>query len=428
MGVDKEGGFSKQPGTQGFSNYRNKRNVSSKSEGTGEKSERPKPESDIPDEEQVVVLVSNIPANLSNPESIFYAFEKFGTVDRVKVLHAKRNTALVQFSDHAGAVTATEEQDKLNRCGGDIFVSFSTKFRSIRLPEPGSVHDDGLTKDFTGQFPDSGVEPPPVPYNQQGGFQGGFNDQQQGNFGGNMMGGGRGPMMGGGQNYGFNNMQGGGPGAPGGQGGGPGSVVIISNIPDEVANLKAIFNMAGAYGDVTAVKILRNKRDCALVQLAKPHQAQQVRNFLDQAKIGGKKLCVSFSHAESIFIRHHKDDDDSEELQGDFSVSRNHRFRNHHIAAKLQKNLCPPSATLHVANLPEDMSPSEVKEMFIEQGFTVKETKECGSNNNQALLTMAGPDEALMALSMMHNYAPDEYKFPNKAGLCVSFSARPINK
>ena len=40
-----------------------------------------------------------------------------------------------------------------------------------------------------------------------------------------------------------------------------------------------IFNMVGMYGDVVAVKILRNKTDCCLVQLAKPHHAQQVSVF-----------------------------------------------------------------------------------------------------------------------------------------------------
>ena len=41
-----------------------------------------------------------------------------------------------------------------------------------------------------------------------------------------------------------------------------------------------IFNMVGMYGDVVAVKILRNKTDCCLVQLAKPHHAQQVGMML----------------------------------------------------------------------------------------------------------------------------------------------------
>jgi len=206
----------------------------------------------------------------------------------------------------------------------------------------------------------------------------------------------------------------------GGGGGQGGVVLLVSNIPEEIANVKNIFNMIGMYGDVLAVKILRNKPDCCMVQLAKPHHAQQVRSFLDQAKVGGKKLCVSYSRVESILNKRMPDDD---ELQCDFSNSRNHRYRNHQMAAKLTKNLGPPSSTLHVANLPEDLTHIEVKDMFIERGFTVKESKECGPNGSMALLTMTNPEEALMALAKMHNYAPEEYKFKNVSGLCVSFSS-----
>ncbi len=46
-----------------------------------------------------------------------------------------------------------------------------------------------------------------------------------------------------------------------------------------MANVGAIFNMFGAYGDVVCIKILKNKRDCALVQMAKPHHALQVRGL-----------------------------------------------------------------------------------------------------------------------------------------------------
>jgi len=40
-----------------------------------------------------------------------------------------------------------KEQEMLNRSGTDIFVSFSSRFREVSLPDPGSVHDDGLTKE-----------------------------------------------------------------------------------------------------------------------------------------------------------------------------------------------------------------------------------------------------------------------------------------
>ena len=51
----------------------------------------------------------------------------------------------------------------------------------------------------------------------------------------------------------------------------------------KVANCASVFNMLGAYGDVVCVKILRNKRDCALVQMAKPHHAQQVNKQTEKS-------------------------------------------------------------------------------------------------------------------------------------------------
>ena len=84
---------------------------------------------------------------------------------------------------------------------------------------------------------------------------------------------------------------------------------------------------------------------------------------MDRAKVGGKKLCVSNLHVESLLNKRIPEDD---KLQMDFSNSRNHRYRNHANAAKLTKNLGPPSSTLHVANLPDELSHVEVKDMFLE--------------------------------------------------------------
>ena len=41
---------------------------------------------------------------------------------------------------------AVNEQSVLNRIGSDIFVNFSSKFKEVSLPEPGTLNDDGLTK------------------------------------------------------------------------------------------------------------------------------------------------------------------------------------------------------------------------------------------------------------------------------------------
>ena len=105
-----------------------------------------------------------------------------------------------------------------------------------------------------------------------GGGVGGFGNQGSG-FGGQgfgQMGGGASARGGYGNDFGDMGRAAG--------GGGPGGcvVLLISNIPEELANVTNIFNMVGMYGDVVAVKILRNKTDCCLVQLAKPHHAQQV--------------------------------------------------------------------------------------------------------------------------------------------------------
>ena len=421
-------GLAGLPGTQGMSNYRTATTWSNGSQYT-----RAPEDEAISEEDQSVLLVSNIPHNLANPDSVFYAFEKFGTVQRVKILHNKRNTALVQMSEPAEAKRAIQEQEKLNRVGTDIYVNFSSKFKEIRIPEPGSLYDDGLTKDFTGQFTSLATAPPPPP-SQFGGYSRGGIHSSEGMFPSHppRMGMGRGTN---GYNYGdvesFGGMGGRGPG-------GGGVVLLVSNIPEQIANADNIFNMVGMYGDVMALKILRNKRDCCLVQMAKAHHAQQVRQFLDQAKVGGNKLCVSFSHVDNLLNKKIPEDD---ELQKDFLNSRNHRYRNHAMAAKLTAKLMPPTQTLHIANLPDGFGHADIKEMFIEKGFTVKESTECGQSGNMAILNMASPDEALLALAVMHNYAPPELKvrllgqfwflinyfifqFKNAAGLCVSFSSK----
>ena len=364
-GQSAPGGYSSgaggpMPGTQGMSNYRTG-SSGTWSSGTGEKGGM-NLKTEINEEEQTVLLVSNIPPTLANPDSLFYVFEKFGTVVKVKVLHNKRSTALIQMSQPSEAQLAIQQQEQLNRNGGDIYVNFSSKFADIRMPEPGSLHDDGLSKDFTGKFVSLYVGNPRDRPQQFGmdNMGGGFN----GGFGGGM------DMMRGGGMGGFGGGRGGGGGFHGdmggdnydnfggrGQGGG-GVVLLISNIPDEIANVDNIFNMIGMYGDVMFVKILRNKRDCAMVQMAKPHHAQQVKQCLDHAKIGGNKLCVSFSRVDNLLNKRMEEGD---ELQRNFVNSRNHRYRNHNTAAKLQKNLGPPTSTLHVANFPEGFTSGDVR-------------------------------------------------------------------
>ena len=71
-------------------------------------------------------------------------------------------------------------------------------------------------------------------------------------------------------------------------------------------------------------------------------------------------------------------------------------------------------------SIPDGYGHTDIKEMFIEKGFTVKESTECGQSGNMAILNMASPDEALLALAVMHNYAPPELKV--RLGQCLFFT------
>ncbi len=116
--------------------------------------------------------------------------------------------------------------------------------------------------------------------------------------------------------------------------------------------------MLGVYGDVLCVKILFKKRDCALVHMAKPHHAAQAKQHLDQFKVGGKNLIVSFSKLRSLL----KDKlVDEEGLQKIYTKSSLHRFKNIMAEKKQLKNLRPPSNLLHVGNIPDGMEHTDIK-------------------------------------------------------------------
>ena len=63
------------------------------------------------------------------------------------------------------------------------------------------------------------------------------------------------------------------------QGSSGGSVLLISNLNEELTECDHLFILFGVYGDVQRVKILFNKKDTALIQMAEPQQAQLVIFF-----------------------------------------------------------------------------------------------------------------------------------------------------
>lgn len=334
--------------------------------------------------------------SLATCDSVYFMFERFGTVERVKMLHNKRNTALVQMETPSMAEQAVEQQQVLNKTGTDIFVNFSTNVSLVRMPSEVGLNDDGLSRDYTGQMPEV--------------------DQSNSRYSRSLLG--VPPQMGGGGGGDMSNQ--------GAATNGP--CLLVSSLPDELANPDSICNLFGIYGDVTRVKILRNKRDCALLQLSKPHQATLCRNFLDQARIGGRKICVSFSRMSSIKLPADIGIDDDPSTKDYSNVRGVHRFRNPNIAHKLLKNLCAPTPLLHVANMPDGFGKDKLRQYFVDNGFTVKDIQDCGKDGSMALVHLSSVEEAIGALAKLHNKTPEDFSTKNNSGLCFSFSNRRIQE
>jgi len=100
--------------------------------------------------EHRILLVSNLPPTLATCDAVYFMFDRFGMVERVKILHNKRNAALVQMQTPEMAHIAVNDQYVLKRTGADIYVNFSNKVSLVRLPTEMGLPVDGLSKDFTG--------------------------------------------------------------------------------------------------------------------------------------------------------------------------------------------------------------------------------------------------------------------------------------
>ena len=105
-------------------------------------------------------------------------------------------------------------------------------------------------------------------------------------------------------------------------GGGHGCVLLISNMNEELTQPDHLFILFGVYGDVQVssmtfyerrgdrltlsylqrVKILFNKKDTALIQLAEAQQASLAINHLDKTKLWGKVIRVMLSKHSNVQV------------------------------------------------------------------------------------------------------------------------------
>lgn len=114
------------------------------------------------------------------------------------------------------------------------------------------------------------------------------------------------------------------------------------------------------------VKILFNKKDNALIQMAEPNQAQVAQSFLDKQKVFGKAIRVTRSKHQLVQMPRDGNQSDAG-LTKDFANSPLHRFKI--PGSRNYLNIYPPSNTLHVSNIPASVSEVDISNAF---------KKECG--------------------------------------------------
>ncbi|KAJ8012297.1 hypothetical protein DPEC_G00067200 [Dallia pectoralis] len=181
-------------------------------------------------------------------------------------------------------------------------------------------------------------------------------------------------------------------------------VLLVSNLNEEMITPQSLFTLFGVYGDAQRVKILYNKKDSALIQMSDGNQAQLAMSHLNGQKMYGKIIRVTLSKHQTVQLPREGLDDQG--LTKDFTNSPLHRFKK--PGSKNFQNIFPPSATLHLSNVPfgldrEDVTEEDLRLLFSNAGGTVKAFK-FFQDHKMALLQMSTVEEAIQALMDLHNY------------------------
>ncbi|CAG12676.1 unnamed protein product, partial [Tetraodon nigroviridis] len=197
---------------------------------------------------------------------------------------------------------------------------------------------------------------------------------------------------------------------------GSGGVLLVSNLNEEMVTPQSLFTLFGVYGDVQRVKILYNKKDSALIQMSDANQAQLAMSHLNGQKMYGKIIRVTLSKHQSVALP--RDGLDDQGLTKDYANSPLHRFKK--PGSKNFQNIFPPSATLHLSNIPQNVTEDDLRLLFSNTGGTVKAFK-FFQDRKMALIQMSTVEEAIQALIDLHNY-----NMGGNQHLRVSFSKSTI--
>ncbi|NXM71921.1 PTBP1 protein, partial [Serilophus lunatus] len=195
------------------------------------------------------------------------------------------------------------------------------------------------------------------------------------------------------------------------------SVLLVSNLIPERVTPQCLFILFGVYGDVQRVKILFNKKENALVQMADGNQAQLAMSHLNGQKLHGKPIRITLSKHQTVQLPREGQEDQG--LTKDYGNSPLHRFKK--PGSKNFQNIFPPSATLHLSNIPPSITEEDLKVLFSNNGGMVKGFKFFQKDRKMALIQMGSVEEAIQSLIELHNHDLGENHH-----LRVSFSKSTI--
>ncbi|CAB1451899.1 unnamed protein product [Pleuronectes platessa] len=195
------------------------------------------------------------------------------------------------------------------------------------------------------------------------------------------------------------------------------NVMLVSNLNPESVTPHCLFILFGVYGDVMRVKILFNKKENALIQMSDGTQAQLAMSHLNGQRLHGRAMRVTLSKHTTVQLP--REGHEEQGLTKDYSNSPLHRFKK--PGSKNYSNIFPPSATLHLSNIPPSVVEDDLRRLFASSGATVKAFKFFQKDRKMALIQMGSVEEAIECLIEFHNHDLGENHH-----LRVSFSKSTI--
>ncbi|XP_023326580.1 polypyrimidine tract-binding protein 1 [Eurytemora carolleeae] len=215
-----------------------------------------------------------------------------------------------------------------------------------------------------------------------------------------------------------------------------GCVLLISGLNEVDTEPDHLFMLFGVYGDVLRVKILFNKKDTALIQMSEPQQAMLAITNLDKVKLLGKQIRVLHSKHTTVQVKnifntiwiltnfkfiviHNFNKDCPKNSNGG-----SHRYRSALFkkpGSKNYQNIYPPSATLHLSNIPATVEEEDLRTAFTSIDIEVQAFRFFPKDRKMALAQLGCVEDAVNALVKLHNFQLSE-----TSHLRVSFSKSTI--